>query len=114
MEGQDLDFRSELGRYFVCECKDTGEAEGVRTMAILCRVLDSVKSRFGILFSKSGISGGGKWKDSDLEQLKIFQDRGTVIVVIDKDDLEQLGQGANFVSLLRKKYERVRLNLRGA
>jgi hypothetical protein len=113
MEGQDLDFRSELGRYFVCECKDTGEPEGVRTMAILCRVLDSVKSRFGILFSKHGISGEGKGQDAELEQIKIFQDRGTVIVVVDKTDLDQLAEGANFVSMLREKYEQVRLNLRG-
>lgn len=83
-------------------------------MAVLCRVLDTVKSRFGILFSKSGLSGEGKARDAELEQLKIFQDRGTVIVVIDKNDLQLLAEGANFVSLLRKKYERVRLNLRGA
>jgi hypothetical protein len=114
VEGSELDFRSELGRYFVCECKDTADPEGVRTMAILCRVLDSVKSRFGILFSTSSISGAGKGKDAELEQLKIFQDRGTVIVVVDKADLEQLAEGANFVSLLRRKYERVRLNLSGA
>jgi hypothetical protein len=111
MEGLDLDFRSELGRYFVGECKDWDKPADVRTMAVLCRVLDSIKSHFGILFSRSGISGGGEGKYAELEQIKIFQDRGTVIVVIDKDDLEQLAGGANFVSLLRRKYERVRLNL---
>ena len=79
----------------------------------MCRVLDSVKSRFGILFSKSGISGEGRARNAELEQLKIFQDRGTVIVVIDKNDLEKLAKGANFVGLLRRRYERVRLNLRG-
>jgi hypothetical protein len=113
LEGAELDFRSEFGRYFVCECKDWTEKADVRTMAVLCRVLDSAKSRFGILFSKSGISGEGRARDAELEQLKIFQDRGTVIVVIDKNDMQQLAEGANFVSLLRKKYERVRLNLRG-
>ena len=111
MEGSDIDFRSELGRYFVCECKDWTEKADVRTVAILCRVLDSVKTRFGILFSKNGISGAGKGRHAELEQLKVFQDRGSVIVVFDKKDLQELAKGANFISLLRAKYERVRLNL---
>ena len=114
MEGSDIDFRSELGRYFVCECKDWTKKADVRTVAVLCRVLDSVKARFGILFSKNGISGAGKGQHAELEQLKAFQDRGSVIVVFDKKDLQQLAKGANFISLLREKYEWVRLNLVGA
>jgi hypothetical protein len=111
MEGPELDFRSELGRYFVCECKDWSSPADVRTMAVFCRVLDAVKSRFGILFSCENITGGGKGRDAELEQLKIFQDRGTVIVVIDRIDLDVLGRGASFISMLRRKYEKVRLNL---
>jgi hypothetical protein len=111
VEGLELDFRSELGRYFVCECKDWQKPADVTTMAKLCRVLDSVKSRFGILFSKEGVSGRGRRKDAEIEQLKVFQDRGIVIVVVDLKDLERLAQGANFISILRSKYERVRLNL---
>jgi hypothetical protein len=83
-------------------------------MAILCRVLDSVKSRFGILFSTASISGTGDGQFAELEQLKIFQDRGTVIVVIDRRDLDLLVGGANFVGQLTRKYEQVRLNLSGA
>jgi hypothetical protein len=82
-------------------------------MAKFCRVLDSVKSRFGILFSKLGVTGEGKTKNAELEQLKVFQDRGMVIVVVNQKDLKQLAGGANFISLLRTKYERVRLNLVG-
>jgi len=111
MEGFDVDFRSELGRYFVCECKDWDAPADFTSLAKFCRVLDSVKSRFGILFSKHGISGEGKNRDAGLEQLKVFQDRGMVIVVIDESDLEQVANGANFISLLRTKYENVRLNL---
>jgi hypothetical protein len=77
MEGFDVDFRSELGRYFVCECKDWDSPADFTTMAKFCRVLDSVKSRFGILFSKLGITGEGKTKNAELEQLKVFQDRGS-------------------------------------
>ncbi len=111
MEGFDVDFRSELGRYFVCECKDWNTPADFTSFAKFCRVLDSVKSRFGILFSKHGISGEGKNRDAGLEQIKIFQDRGMVIVVVNQSDLEQVGNGTNFISLLRAKYENVRLNI---
>jgi hypothetical protein len=111
IEGLELDFRSEFGRYFVCECKDRAGPAGFTAMAKFCRVLDSVKSRFGILFSRKGISGTGTHRDAALEQLKVFQDRGTVIVVVDQEDLDRVAQGTNFISLLRTKYEKVRLNL---
>src|SRR5262249_34816233 len=112
MEGFDVDFRSELGRYFVCECKDWKEPANFTTLAKFCRVLDSVKSRFGVLFSREGLSGEEEYRYAGLEQLKVFQDRAMVIVVMNKSDLEQVANGANFTSLLRTKYENVRLNRR--
>ncbi len=111
MEGFDVDFRSELGRYFVCECKDWNKPADFTAMAKFCRVLDSVKSKFGILFSREGISGAGDTRYAEREQLKVFQDRGMVIVVIDEEDLKRVAGGTNFVNILRKKYERVRLDL---
>ncbi len=110
MEGFDLDFRSELGRYFVCECKDSKRRASFTTMAKFCRVLDSVKSRFGILFSMKGISGQGKSLHAAREQTKVYQHRGIVIVVVDAQDIEAVGKGANFINILRAKYEKVRLD----
>jgi hypothetical protein len=75
VEGPALDFRAEFGSYFVCECKDWDKAADFTTMAKLCRVLDSTKARFGILFSKNGASA-----EALREQTKVFQDRGIVIV----------------------------------
>lgn len=114
MEGFDLDFRSELGRYFVCECKDWKSPADFTVFAKFCRVLDSIKSRFGILFSKSGISGEGNTTAAEREQIKVFQDRGVVIVVVDLGDLKRVAEGANFITLLRSKYEVVRLDLKRA
>ena len=111
MEGFDVDFRSELGRYFVCECKDWNKPADFTAMAKFCRVLDSVKSKFGIVFSRAGISGAGDARYAEREQLKVFQDRGMVIVVIDEEDIRKVASGTNFVNILRKKYERVRLDL---
>jgi len=111
MEGPDVDFRSELGRYFICECKNWKDPADFSAIAKFCRVLDSVKSRFGILFSKKGISGSGKTLDAEREQLKVFQDRGMVIIVVDENDLRLIMKGHNFINLIREKYEKVRLDL---
>jgi len=112
VEGFEVDFRSELGRYFVCECKDWNKPADFTVMAKFCRVLDSIKSRFGILFAKEGISGQGQTRYAEREQLKVFQDRGIVIVVVDKEDLQNIADGAHFTQMLREKFEAVRLDLR--
>jgi len=112
MEGAFLDFRSELGRYFVCECKDWKDPADFSTVAKFCRVLDSTKAKFGVLFSRSGVTGKGKSTNAEREQVKVYQDRGIVIVVLDKEDLEAVVGGANLIALLRQRYEDVRLDLR--
>jgi hypothetical protein len=114
MEGAELDFRSELGRYFVCECKDLeNDRVDTTTMAKFSRILDSTKARFGVIFTTQGITGEGQTKDAEREQLKVFQDRGMVIVVVNRQDIVKIAGGTNFISMLREKYERVRLDLRG-
>ena len=113
MEGFDVDFRSELGRYFICECKDWSLPADFTTMAKFCRVLDSIKSKFGILFSSAGITGAGKTAYAEREQLKVYSDRGIVIVVLDSKDLQAIAAGANLIWLLREQYEAVRLDTRG-
>jgi hypothetical protein len=112
VEGFEVDFRSEPGRYFVCECKGWQSAVDEGAMAKFCRVLDSTKARFGIIFSRHGLSGTGQTAFAEREQLKVFQDRGIVIVAVTQDDLESAVHGANLISLLRHKYESVRLDLR--
>jgi len=114
MEGFEVDFRSELGRYFVCECKDWDKPADFTTTAKFCRVLDSFKARFGILFSKEGISGETRTTDAAREQLKVFQDRGIVVVVINLEDLQSVAGGKNLISFLRNRYEAVRLDIRQA
>jgi len=111
IEGLNVDFRSEVGRYFVCECKDLKNSVSITTMAKFCRVLDSTKSKFGILFSTKGISGQGKTLYAEREQLKVYQDRGIVIIVVDLKDIKYIAEGGNFINLLRNKYERMRLDL---
>jgi hypothetical protein len=112
VEGPIADFRSELGRYFACECKDkTEDKVSFSEVAKFCRVLDSVKAKFGIVFCPTGHAGANKAMDADREILKVYQDRGIVIVVINRADLQRVAEGANFISMLREKYEVVRLDL---
>jgi hypothetical protein len=110
-EGPGLDFRSELGRYFLCECKDWEKPADVTVIAKAAYFLDSVKSQFGILFSKTGISGDTMMKYAEHELLRAYASRGIAIVVIDLDDLNGLAKGDNFLSLLRVKYEKIRLDI---
>lgn len=114
IESEFSDFRSEVGRYFLCECKDWKKPADFTTCAKFCRVLDSTKTRFGILFSKRGVSGQGRAVDAERELLKMFQDRGIVIVVVNEDDLRNVAKGKSFITLLRTKYEQVRFDLSDA
>lgn len=111
-EGANVDFRGDLGRYFICECKDWEKPADFSAFAKFCRVLDAAKCGFGIIFSKKGISGEGRTVFAEREQLKVFQDRGLVIVVISEDDLSKVITGSNFVTMLREKYENIRLDLK--
>lgn len=111
VDGIETDFRSELGRYFVCECKDWKKAVDFTSVAKFCRVLDSVKSQFGILFSPKGISGKKFSRYAASEPQKLFQNHGIVLVVIDKEDIGYVADGGNFINLLRNKYEKIRLDV---
>jgi len=110
VEGPTYDFRSELGRYFVCECKDWDRAADVTTVQKLAGVLRAAKCRFGIIFSKKGISGRGDSRFADRELLKIKQE-GIIILTITEADLKEVVGGANFFSMLRDLYEREHLDL---
>jgi hypothetical protein len=112
VEGPIADFRSELGRYFVCECKDRKEDKATfADVAKFCRVLDSLKAKLGVIFSPNGLTGEGEAENADREVLKVYQDRGIIIVVVNRDDLQRVAEGANLITLLREKYEIVRLDL---
>lgn len=112
MDGFDVDFRSELGRYFCCECKDWNKTVNISTVWKFASILDSHKSYFGIIFSHGGISGHVTERYANRERSRIFLYKGIVIVVIDRDDLGKISRGENLINLLRSKYEEIRLDLK--
>lgn len=113
VDGLEQDFRSELGRYFICECKDWKTPVDFTHLAKFSRVLQATNAKFGILFSSKGITDRHKNKNRDAarEQMRLYQQTGTFIVVVTLEDLKRIAQGENLIELLRKKYEAVRLDL---
>jgi hypothetical protein len=83
----------------------------VYTVSLTLPILDATKSRFGVLFSKKGISGATKTENAEWERIKVFYDRGIVIVVLTLEDLKKIASGVNLIGMLRQRYETVRLDL---
>jgi hypothetical protein len=110
-EGAGRDFRTEFGRYFLCECKDWARTVDFSAVAKFAYVLRAAKSGFGIIFSKEGLSGTMRNTDAMRVLVKLYQSDGIVIVGVDLPELRKVANGANFTSLLRKKYEIIRLDL---
>lgn len=112
IDGPELDFRANIGRYFACECKDWGSKSlDVSTVKQFSQALQLINARFGILFCPRSVSGIGKNRHAELEQRIVYQHLGIIVVALDRFDLKALAEGASLTSLLRRKYEEVRLNL---
>ncbi len=112
IEGVSADFRSELGRYVICECKDWSKPADFTVISKFGSVIDSVKCKTGILFSKEGITGEDKNKFAEREILKIFQRNGVSILLIEENDILNVLNGYNFIEILRNKYEKIRFDLK--
>ena len=111
VDGLEQDYRSELGRYFICECKDWSRPANFTSLAKFSRVLQATNAKFGILFSSNGVTGEKKGLHAAHEQLRLYQKEGTVIVAVTLEDLKRIAEGQNLIELLRKKYEAVRLDV---
>jgi len=110
IEGVMTDFRQELGRQWICECKDT-DVVGFTAVAKFARVLDSSKCKSGVLFTRNRVSGDGEYRWAHQEICRLYQQHGIVIMVIDLDDMKAAAEGQSFLSLLRNRYEHVRHDL---
>jgi hypothetical protein len=71
--GEMVDFRSEIGRYFIGECKDWKKSVGTTAFAKFSHIIDTVQCKFGIIFCQRGISGAGKAMNAEREQIKTFK-----------------------------------------
>jgi hypothetical protein len=111
VDGPEQDFRSELGRYFICECKDWSEKATYGAFTKFTNLLKKTNARFGILFSCKGITGEGQDRYAARERQQLYDKDQVVIVIITRTNIEQIIDGANLIEMLRRKYEEVRLDL---
>lgn len=84
-----------LGRHFLVECKNWEKSVGVRDVGYFLYRMRLTHARFGIIFSKGGISGGSDEKAACALIRRAFHEDGSVCVVVDNEDLINLAQGKN-------------------
>ena len=111
VDGMSLDFRAEMGRYLICECKNWKKPADFTAISKFYSVLESAKCKGGIIFSKKGISGQGETKYAERELLKAFHRSGITVLVIDYSDIKKVSKGENLLAMLRSKYEKNRFDI---
>ena len=105
-----------LGRYFLIECKNWGTAIGVSEVGYFLYRMRLTQSRFGLIFSKNGISGDKKSGERCARSLirRAFSQDGLICATIDKAELESLCESRrSFWSLVLGKAERLRFGRPG-
>jgi hypothetical protein len=81
-----------MGQDILIECKNWGTAVGVEQVGYFLYRMHLTHTRFGIMFSKGGITGSKS--DSAATDLirKAFHEDGDVCIIIDSSDLERLSR----------------------
>lgn len=111
LDGVMQDFRKELGHYWLVECKNWKGKVGFTEVAKFALVLISVNCKFGIMFSREGISSGrSNFEDAQRAVVKLYQNAEIVIAVIDKSAFDRILSGESLINLLQQAYETVRFD----
>jgi hypothetical protein len=110
LEGIFPDFRSELSRYFIVEAKNWKKRIDFSTIIKLIGVNEDISSNFGIIFSRSGITGSQKNKAAGREILKAFQRKKVIIIDLNIIDFKEIISGHNLINKIKGKYEIIRLD----
>jgi hypothetical protein len=102
-----------LGRHFIVECKNSRRAVGVPDVGYFLYRMRLTHSRFGIIFATNDISGAARrdtedWRAYQLVR-KSFHEDGSVCIVVNNGDLNQLSEGETTGwSLILERIERMR------
>ncbi len=118
-DGHYLDFRSEIGRYVIVECKDWEKPVGFTYIAKFGRILDAARCKCGVVFARDGITGefsnhrrrAGALRAAKREVVKMQQQHGISIIVLNLSHLKRIANGENFIAILRDEYENIRLDI---
>jgi hypothetical protein len=97
-----------LGRYFLVECKNWEEPIGSPEVGYFLYRMRLTHARFGIIFSRGGISGGEDETFARALIRRAFHEDGNVCVVVDDKDLGKLQGKDAFWWMLLEKIESLR------
>ena len=93
------------GEIFLCECKNYEGAVSVTYVGKFSSLMSVTESNFGVMISWDGVTGRGKWADSNGLIKKIALREKRYIVVLDKIDVrERYEKIKSLFSLLYDKY----------
>jgi hypothetical protein len=104
-----------LGRHFLIECKNWDNPVGVRDLNHFVAKMRFHRCNCGVIFSTEGLSGDiGRntgLSYARVTQLRWYQQDSCVVIVITKQNLDELASGThNFSEVLLHGYESVRFS----
>lgn len=92
---------------FICECKNWSEKVGVQEIQVFRKRMEDFETILGIYFSKLGITG--KVSSAAKKQVyDLYKEKKYWLVVINLRDLEEIGKGKDFLTMLEEKIKNIR------
>lgn len=89
--------------YAIVECKNWGKPLSKQGVNDLIAKLRDSRQHVGIIFSRRGVTGDADYKDAK-GKIAIAASHGNVVIVVDDQDLDDLGLGKNLFDLLEQRY----------
>lgn len=103
-------FINELGRYILVEAKNTQKPMVIQQVNDFITNVVTGNCNSGILVSISGVTGSKFNQNAQYAIRQIYHKQGTILLLLEKGDLEDIVKGANIFDLLLEKYENLRFD----
>ncbi len=104
-----------LQNNFIVECKNHKTSVGVEYIGKFCSLMITTNIKLGLFFTCNGISGNHHWDESQglIRKFYLSKEREEdrhCIIDFNIEDFEKILNGENFLSLLEKKIDSLRLD----
>ena len=93
----------EFGRYILVECRNWIAPVRAKDVRDFVGKLSKSKTRLGIIFARSGVTGRRGDTDAWRETRIAFHTSDIVVLVVTDDDLRSMAEGAEFAAILAQK-----------
>src|ERR1700674_118927 len=98
--------------YFVVECKNWRTTVTSREVEVFVGKLQKCRARFGILFSRNGVTGrSGRDAVGNIDAA--WRQHGIVLIVVSEDIIRQVIRGWDFYTILEQLVEAARFSQKG-